>query len=190
MTLLRRVPLLVWILAPVVVAALVAWPLGGWDTVKVVSKVLPTYADGQTFHGHRFDVEIGDVHLSTTDPRGNDAKDGKVFLIADVEVTNVWHEPTTAGTLVYDNLKLEKKKFDGALGPDVMLAEDGTFNPELNMGMRRSIEVVWTVPDTALQSGDTVHFQLYDAVPRAGFVIHGTSWADSFEAATAVRTID
>jgi hypothetical protein len=186
---LRRVPLLIWIFGAIAATALIAWPLGGWDTVKVVSKELPSYAEGQTFHGHRFDVAIGEVRLSAQDPRGADPKAGEIFLIADVDVTNVWHEPTEAGTLTFDNLKLENEKFDGKLGPSVVLADDATYNPELNMGLKRSIQIVWTISDSALKTGDTVRFQLYDSVPRAGFVVHGTSWADLFEAATAERTI-
>jgi hypothetical protein len=190
MRLLRRIPMLAWIFGVIAAAGLIAWPLGGWDTVRVVSKEIPTFAEGEVFHGHRFDVTVNDVHLTKQDPAGySDADDGEIFLIARVEVMNVWHEPSDVSALVRYNLLLENGKFDHPFPPTVVLVADGTTGPELNQGLSRTVDLVWTISDTAVEPGDTVTFQLYDSVPRAALVFYGTSWVDLVEVGTAKREV-
>lgn len=188
MKLLRRVPLLVWIFGVIAAAALVAWPLGGWDTVRVVSKEIPTFEPGEVFHGHRFDVAINGVDLRNTSPQGYDPHDGNIYLIVHTEVTNVWHEAAGAGELDA-NIVLEDHRLDGDLGVSYALADDGTRGPELNPGMARAVDLVYEVPRTEVGVGDTVTFTLYDSIPREGFVIAGTSWVDLFVAGTAERKV-
>ncbi len=185
--LLARVPVVGWIISGLVVAALVAWPLGGWDTVTLTSRVIPTYDEGETLEGHRFDITLGELRLSDTSPAGYEAGEGEAYLILEVDVVNVSTE--TTGPAPLDGLIVaDDPRLDGVYGAYV-LAADGTGGPELNPGLPRELEAVWTVDPALFAEGDSLRFRLRDSIPRKALLYTGTAWSDYFEAGVAVRVV-
>lgn len=182
-----RVPAVARIALVVALAALVAWPLGGWDTVTLTSRVIPSYDAGETFRGHRFDVTVGGLRLSDTHPAGYEAGDDETFLILTVDVLNISSEAT--GPAPLDGLIVaDDPRLDGLHG-SYILAMDGTTSPELNPGLPRELEIVWSVDPALFADGDTVHFRLRDAIPRKALLYSGTAWSDYFEAGVADRVV-
>lgn len=182
-----RVPVVARIAVVVALAALVAWPLGGWDTVTLTSRVIPTYDEGETLEGHRFDIALGDLRLSDTHPAGYDAGEDETYLILTVEVVNVSTE--TTGPAPLDGLVVaDDPRLDGVSG-SYYLAVDGTGSPELNPGLPRELEAVWTVDPGLFADGDSLHFRLRDSIPRKALLYTGTAWSDYFEAGVADRVV-
>jgi hypothetical protein len=186
---LRRIPLLAWIIAPIALAALIAWPLGGWDTVALVSRTLPQYASNQTLHGHRFDLRVDDAWLTDVHPVWG-PKDGEQYLVVAVEVTNTTRDAARASDL-RGYLQPQIEGFDpDAFGVlDYVLALDHTSLPELNPGLVRDLELVYTIPPGAVRAGQDLRIDLYDAIPRKAFLYRGLAW-DQLLAAYAVRNVD
>lgn len=186
--LLGRVPVLGWVVAGLVVAGLVAWPLGGWDTVRLVSREVPSFDEGETLEGHRFDLTLGSLRLSDTHPAGYEAdpETNEIYLILDVEVVNVTDESTSPAPLgsviVPDDPRFAE------LNENYVL-DDGTSGPELNPGLPRHVEVVWTVDDRDFADGDEIAFRLRDSIPRKAILFRGITWGDYFEAGAAERVI-
>ncbi|MBX3194384.1 MAG: hypothetical protein KF727_04705 [Microbacteriaceae bacterium] len=194
---LRRIPVLVWIVAPVVLAALIAWPLGGWDTVELRSRVLPEYAANQVLHTHRFDVRVGEAWLTMDHhPAGYDAPDplpgdpAEIYLVVRAEFTNTTAEPARAsdlgGYLVpeIDGVNLST----GFVPIDYVLAADGTTLPELNPGLERELLLVWTIPRGSIEPGDELRIALFDGVPQKSTLGYGLLWILE-PAGYAIRTV-
>lgn len=187
---LRRIPLLAWIAGPVALAALVAWPLGGWDTVTLVSRELPSYASNQVLHGHRFDLRVDDAWLTDQHPAGylSGPDPGEVFLVVRVEATNVTDEATTAAPLddhVIPDLPAPELGFWQI---DYVLVDDASTLPELNPGLPRLVEMVWTIPESAVHPGDDLRIALFDTVPYKAFLWYGLRW-DPVETGYAIRNV-
>lgn len=192
MRLLRRIPLLVWIILPIALLALIAWPLGGWDTVKLASRELPEYASNQVLETHRFDIRVDDAWLSTGEHPAGYAPpdDDEIFLVVRVDITNTTNEPAGASDLgdyltpVIDGV--DAGEF-GVL--DYVLATDGTALPELNPGLLRDMLFVYTIPRSAVQPGDDLRIDLQDGVPAKSILGYGLQWI--FEpAGYAIRNVD
>lgn len=187
---LRRIPLLAWIAGPLALAALVAWPLGGWDTVTLVSRELPSYASNQVLHGHRFDLRVDDAWLTDRHPAGylSGPEEGETYLVVRVEATNVTQEATTAAPLDDHVIPDLPPPPLGFWQVDYVLVVDGSSLPELNPGLPRVIEMVWTIPETAVEPGDDLRIALYDTLPAKAFLWYGLRW-DPVEAGYAIRNV-
>ena len=186
---LRRIPLLAWIAVPLALAALVAWPLGGWDTVTLVSREVPGFASNQTLHGHRFDLRVDDAWLTDEHPAGYGApEDGNVFLIVRAEVTNVSDLGESASAL--EDYIVPPVPGGGDFGTSqFVLATDHTTLPVVNPGLPTLLDILYEIPDDAVAPGDDLAIEMYDSLPRRSFVYSGIVW-DEFLAGTAVRTVD
>jgi hypothetical protein len=188
---LRRIPLLVWIIVPIAFAALLAWPLGGWDTVKLVSRTLPEYDSGQVLHGHRLDIAIGDAWLTDTHPVYGppDEGDDEEYLVVEITVTNVTREYATSSVL-RDYIAPEVDGLDTSSFStmDTVLTLDDSTLPEFNPGLSRDLELVYTITPGALTAGDDLRIDLNDAKSRASFIGYGQVW-DTFPAGYAIRAV-
>ncbi len=187
---LRRIPLLAWIAGPVALAALIAWPLGGWDTVGLVSRELPSYASNQVLHGHRFDLRIDDAWVTDRHPAGylSGPAPGEAYFVIRVEATNVSDEATTARP-IDDHVIPELPEPELGYWPvEYVLVDDGSTLPELNPGLPRLVELVWTIPDTAVRRGDDLRIALFDTVPVKAFLWYGLRW-EPVEAGYATRNV-
>ena len=190
---LRRIPLLVWIVAPVALAALIAWPLGGWDTATLASRVLPEYASNQVLHTHQFDIRIDDAWLTRDHhPAGYSAPDddSETYLVMRLDVTNVTsHAEPTSALDGYVWPAIDGIEYGDYVQTDYVLVSDRTTLPEFNPGVRRDLYVVWTVSTRSVKPGDDLRIDLYDATPHVAKVYYGTRW-DFEQAAYAVRNVD
>jgi len=195
---LRRIPLLAWILTPIALAALVAWPLGGWDTVTLVSRTLPEYASNQVLHTHRFDIRVDDAWLTEDrHPAGYDAPEPlddadppEIYLVVRAEITNTTSDAAGSsdlgGYLIPD---IDGVDFDRYSAIDYVLASDRTSLPELNPGVVRDMYLVWTIPEGALAPGDDLRIDLFDGVPHKSTLFYGLRW-DFEPAGYALRNVD
>lgn len=188
---LRRIPLLVRILVPVALAALIAWPLGGWDTVTLVSRTLPEYQSNQVFHSHRFDIRVDDAWITTTQhPLGYEAEPGEVFLVIRADVTNTTRDVATSSDLGgYLRPQIEGQDIDEYTGVTYLLTLDRTTLPELNPGLIRDMQLVFTIPEGSLEPGDDLRVDLYDAIPQKSILFYGYRW-DPVLAGYAIRNVD
>jgi hypothetical protein len=195
---LRGIPLLAWILGPVAVAALIAWPLGGWDTVTLVSRTLPEFASNQVLHTHRFDIRVDDAWLTTDEhPAGYgpptplvEGDPPLVYLVVRVEFTNVTRDVATSSELggylvpVIDGVDIDEYSVSS-----FVLTDDHSSLPELNPGLVRDMQLVWTIPEGSVEAGDDLRIDLYDAVPQKSWLFYGLRW-DFEPAGYAVRNLD
>jgi hypothetical protein len=186
---LRRIPFLLWIVVPVALAALIAWPLGGWDTVTLVSRTLPELDSNQTLQGHRFDIRIDDAWVTDVHPVYGPA-DGEQYLIVSTEITNTTRDIAHSSDLEgYIEPRLHGVDLDAFGVLSYVLATDDTSLPELNPGLSRDIELVYTLAPGAVKPGTDLRIDLYDAVPRKAFLFYGLAW-DQFQAAYAIRNVN
>jgi hypothetical protein len=182
----------VWVAVVVAVGALVAWPLGGWDTVALASRTLTPYASNQVLHGHRFDIRIDDAWLTAVHPAYGpvDPEDDEEYLIVSTTVTNVTRDVASSAELD-EYIAPEVPGFDphafGAL--DYVLALDDSTLPELNPGLSRDLLLVYTITPGLVTEGEQVRIELSDALQRESFLSYGTTW-DTFPAGYAVRKVD
>jgi hypothetical protein len=189
---LARVHALVWVAAVAAAGALVAWPLGGWDTVPLVSRTLTAYASNQVMHGHRFDIRVDDAWLSAVHPAYGpaDPEDDEEYLIVAATVTNVTHDVASSAELD-EYIAPDVPGFDphafGVL--DHVLALDDSTLPELNPGLPRDLLLVYTITPGLVTEGSEVRVELSDALQRESFLSYGTVW-DPFPAGYAVRKVD
>jgi len=187
----------VWIAALAALGALVAWPLGGWDTVELQSRVLPEYASDQVLHTHRFDIRVGDAWITADrHPAGYDAPDplpgepAQVYLVVRAEITNTTTEPARSSDLG-GYLVPEPDGVDlstGYVPVDYVLNADRTTLPELNPGLARDLLLVWTVPEGSIVPGDDLRIALSDGVPQKSTLGYGYLWILE-PAGYAVRTV-
>ena len=188
----RRIPLLLWIVLPVALAALIAWPLGGWDTVTLVSRTLPEYKSNQTLHGHRFDIRIDDAWVTDSHPVYGPPREGvhEQYLVILTEITNTTKDVATSSDLDgYIEPRVHGVDLEAFGVLSYVLATDNSSLPELNPGLSRDIELVYTIPPGAVKPGTQLRIDLFDAVPRKASLYYGLAW-DQFEAAYAMRTVD
>ena len=188
---LRRIPVLLWIVVPIALAALIAWPLGGWDTVTLVSQALPEYKSNQVLHTHRFDVRVDDAWLTTDHhPAGYGPPGEGIYLVVQAEFTNVTRDIAGASDLGgYLIPVIDGVPIDLYTSTSTVLVADKTTLPELNPGLSRDLYLVWTIPDGSVEPGDDLRIDMYDGVPSKSILFAGLRY-DWVKAAYAIRNVD
>jgi hypothetical protein len=195
---LSRIPLLAWIAGPIALVALVAWPLGGWDTVTLVSRELPSYASNQVLHTHRFDIRVDDAWLTVDGhPAGYSAPEpleegdpALIYLVVRAEFTNVTRDSATSSDLGgYLIPVIEGVDIDEYSVSSYVLSADHSTLPELNPGLVRDMQLVWEIPEGSLEPGEDLRIDLYDAIPQKSWLLFGLRW-DFEPAGYAVRNVD
>jgi len=88
------------VLAALVVAAVVAIPLGGWDTVRLRSAIVPEYETGEAFAGNRFAISPVSAELADEHPdEYTEAEPGERWLLLRLDAENLRDEPELPGRL-------------------------------------------------------------------------------------------
>ena len=201
---LSRLHPFIWIAVVAVVAGLIAWPLGGWDTVELQSTKIPQVAPGELVKGHQFSVEVDSAELTGVHPDGFSEPDpGWEYLILTLAVTN-----ETDGTAF--SLELGSDFFgivtldDGVLGwgttmkdaddkyvvdSDNYLIADGTLNPDLQPRLPAPMIFVFPVPQGTWTAGDHLSVGVVDRTPYQQVLNTGIGYQDPTVLATVDLTI-
>jgi hypothetical protein len=201
---LARVNPFIWIGAVAVIGGLVAWPLGGWDTVELVSTRIPQVEPGTRVDGNQFSVTVEGVELTDMHPDGyTEPEPGWEFLTMDLSVVN----ETDATEL---SLYLADASFgivtvdDGVLGwgttmldvsgyvidPDIYLRADDTFLPDLQPGLEAPVLLVWQIPVDTFEVGDQITVGVVDRVPYERTLGVGTGYMSPQVVATVDLTVE
>jgi len=173
---LARVHPFVWIGAVAAAGALIAWPLGGWDTVELQSTKIPDAAPGTMVEALPFSIQVDSAEITTVHPDGfSEPEPGWEWLIVGLTVINTTNETQLSSTL-YNNPFGSFTIDDGTLGvgstlvgvngydvdPQQYLVADGDFLPDLQPGLTTALSLVWPVPDDYYDAGDTITVGVID----------------------------
>jgi hypothetical protein len=193
----------VWIGAVAAVGALVAWPLGGWDTVELVSTRIPQVEPGTRVAGNQFSVTVEAVELTEVHPDGfTEPEPGWEFLIMDVSLVNETDATELSlytGDASFGSLTVD----DGVLGwgttmqdvsgyvidPDIYLRADGTFLPDLQPGLEAPLLMVWQVPVGTFIAGNQMTVGVVDRTPYQRTLGVGIGYRSPQVVATVELTI-
>lgn len=166
-----------------VVAGIVAIPLGGWDEVELQSAVVPEQPIGQPYAGHRVSTAIDDVYLTDVHPDGyTEPEPGTEFLVVVATMENVTDEPQPPlGSKGFYAFTLPGYlELDGDLplsAYSTRLPRDDSFGPYLNPGVPDTVQFVFVVDDGLFDDGDELRIGLTDATPESADLYNGTRWA-------------
>ena len=173
---LARVHPFVWLGIAAVVGGLVAWPLGGWDTVTLQSTKIPDVAPGTPVAGHQFSVEVASAEITDVHPDGFSEPDaGWEYLILNLAVTNET-DRTQSSLYLGDDYSGVVTLDDGVLGwgstledddgypvsSDNYLVADGDLNPDLQPRLRAPVTLVFPVPVGPWTAGDQLSVGVVD----------------------------
>jgi hypothetical protein len=175
---------------PVIVAvgllaagAVIAVPLGGWDTVQLRSANLPEQPIGQPYPGGRMSTAIDDVYLTDTHPDGfSEPEPGTTFLVVQVTAENLTREPQyLVGSGFYPFTIPGVIELDDVLGPadySEVLVRDGSFGARLNPGVPDTVFVTFVVDDDLFADGDEIRVGLTDGRAEQADIYDGTRWVN------------
>ncbi|HWM34569.1 MAG TPA: hypothetical protein VNR36_10070 [Pseudolysinimonas sp.] len=198
---LARIHPFVWIGAAAALAGLVAWPLGGWDTVELESTKIPEVAVGELVEGHQFSLRIQSAELTDVHPNGfSEDAAGWTWLVLGLEVTNETDLTEFSSRLggSYDGavsidagvagLGTTAVDADGReLRGEPYLVSDGTYLPDLQPDLPTSLLLVFQVPETTWSAGDELQIGIIDRTPYESTL--GTGIRYGFPAPVAIVKI-
>jgi len=174
-----RVHPFVWIGAAAVIGGLVAWPLGGWDTVELQSTKLPRVAPGELVPGHEFSVSVESAELTTVHPDGfSELEPGWTWFALEIEVTNetdITEFSSKLGDEYFGVVTVD----DGMIGwgstatdidgdlesADPYLVSDGKYIPDLQPALPTRVVLIFDVRDGTWQVGDELIIGIVDRTP-------------------------
>lgn len=200
---LARVHPFVWIGATAAAAALIAWPLGGWDTVELQSTKVPQVEPGATVDGQPFAVAVDSIETTGVHPDGFSEPDpGWEYLILDLTVTNMTDQ-TQFSLNLGDGVAGAVTVDDGAIGwgshledPDgfevhgqAYLHADDTLLPDLQPRLASPLRLVWDVPAGTWRGGDEVTVGIVGRTPYQQVLSTGTGYRSPVVVATVRLTV-
>jgi hypothetical protein len=176
---LARVHPFVWIGAVAVVAGLVAWPLGGWDTVHLQSRRLPLVKPGELVPGHQFSVRVESAELTSVHPDGfSELEPGWIWFALELEVTNetdITEFSSDLGDEYFGVVTVDDAvvgwgttatDYDGNLERgDPYLVSDGKYLPDLQPALPTRVILIFDVPEDTWQVGDELEVSIVDRTP-------------------------
>jgi hypothetical protein len=162
----------------VTAGALVAIPLGGWDTVELESAVIPELPVGEEYLGTHYSVRIEGAWVGDVLPDEYDVPDeGNTFVVVRAMLRNEWREADTQArkTLTFDALD-ELEAFDRS--PLVRVADDGTYLTTMSPGVDMAMLLRWEVPADSVAVGEPLTLGVVDGRPDRAILYSGTAWRD------------
>lgn len=187
---LARVHPFLWVGAAAIVAGLIAWPLGGWDTVELVSTRIPEYGAGVPAPGKQFTVAVDTAELTDVHPDGfSETEPGWQYLIVNIEITNETDrtEPSSGigsdyrgvitlddGVAGFGTTNLDSTGYLGEGRP--YLVTDDTFLPDLQPGLAVPLRLVFEIPVGTWNVGDVITAGIIDRHSYASTLSAGTTW--------------
>lgn len=195
---LARLHPFVWIGAAAVAAGLIAWPLGGWDTVVLESTKIPEVSPGTVVEGNQYSVAVDAAKVTAVHPDGfSEPDEGWEYFILDVTVVNET-DRTQLSLRVGDGFGGVVTVDDGVVGwgtteldssgyevsADPYLLADGTYLPDLQPRLAAPIELVFEVPIGTFASGDEITVGIVDRTPFESTLETGTRYGSAAVVAT------
>lgn len=173
---LARVHPFVWIGAIAAVGALIAWPLGGWDTVELQSTKLPIVQPGELIEGNEYSLSVESAQLTDVHPDGfSEVEPGWTWLRLELVVINETNLTTFSSDLGSDYKGVVT--VDGGVvgygttstGPedrlatgDPYLVSDGTYLPGLQPALPTRVELIFDVRADTWSVGDELTIGIVD----------------------------
>jgi hypothetical protein len=164
--------------AALVAGAVVAIPLGGWDTVELESAAVPELALGAEYTGRHYAVRIEEAWVGEVLPDDYDEPDeGMTFVVVRAMLRNEWREPDTRakGVLTFDALDELPSIGRQAL---VRVASDGTYLSTMPPGVELEMLLRWQVPVGSVEAGEPLVLGVVDGRPDRAILYSGTAWRD------------
>lgn len=158
--------------------ALIAIPLGGWDTVDLESAAVPQLPRGEEYRGRHYSVRVEEAWVGGTLPDEFDEPDeGKTFVIVRAILRNEWREPDTAvrAVITFDALEQLDRLDRSAL---VRVAADGTYSSTMPPGVETELLLRWEVPVGSVTAGEPLVLGIVDGRPEQAILYSGTAWRD------------
>lgn len=166
----------VWIAAAAVIGGLVAWPLGGWDTVELQSTKLPRFEPGELVPGHKFSVRVESAELTSVHPDGfSELEPGWIWFALQLEVTNETDitefssdlGDEYSGAVTVDDAVVgwgtTSTDIDGSVvRADPYLVSDGKYLPDLQPALPTQVILIFEVPDDTWRVGDELTIGIID----------------------------
>jgi len=172
----RAIAIIGSVLLALLVAGLVAWPLGGWDTVTPASARIPILRDGEAHHGTQLAVRIEKAVIGPAGPDGRAPFSGDDVLTVTAVVEDLDDAPATAPQ-VRDALVVVGVVARSG-DPDVRVASDGTRLGTLGPGLPTRVTFSWQVPAGSREVGSAVRIEVVDRRAVASVISVGTRWID------------
>jgi hypothetical protein len=158
--------------------AIVAIPLGGWDTVALESAVVPELAAGEVYVGRHYSVRVEDAWVGDELPDDYDEpEEGMTFVVVRAVLRNEWREPDTHAddVLTFDALE-GLPSIDQQAG--VRVASDGTYLSTMPPGVELEMLLRWEVPSGSVAVGEPLVLGVVDGRPDRAILYSGTAWRD------------
>lgn len=158
--------------------ALIAIPLGGWDTVDLESAAVPELPLGEEYRGRHYSVRIEGAWVGDTLPDAFDEPDeGMTFVVVRAALRNEWREPDSAArsVITFDALEQLDRVDRSAL---VRVAADGVYPSSLSPGVETEVLLRWEVPVGTVAAGEPLVLGIVDGRPDRAILYSGTAWRD------------
>lgn len=160
----------------IVAAGVVAIPLGGWDTVALVSARTPELAPGEEYRGQHYSVAIEEAWVGTTTPDEYDEpEDGMTFVFVRAVMRNEWREPDTDGDDAIRFAALQQLETAYDRIPRVRVRSDGSA-ADFPPGVTSELLLQWEVPIGSVEPGEPLRLQVIDGTPAEAQLFSGTAW--------------
>ncbi len=159
-------------------AAVVAIPLGGWDTVELESAAVPELGVGEQYLGTHYSVRIEEAWVGDVLPDDYDTpEDGMTFVVVRAVMRNEWREADTRSraVLTFDALNELEPFARSAL---VRTAADGTYLTTMPPGVDMEVLLRWEVPTASVAVGEALTIGVIDGRPDRAILYSGTAWRD------------
>jgi hypothetical protein len=155
----RRLPGWLWAALVVLVALLLAVPLGGWDHVDRADAAVQQLAPGEQHVSEPFATTVLSAEVADRDPASSfDPEPGTRFLVVRARVDNRTDETRDApgDLLVPDGVDL------GPAGTVTLARDAGSRSSAVQPGLPDELLFVWELDDDAVQPGDTLRLRVVD----------------------------
>lgn len=170
-----------FVIAAAIIAAgaLIAWPLGGWDTVRLESTRIPEVDPGTLVAGQQFSVAIESAQVTSVHPDGfTEPEPGWEYLILEVTIVNETAETELSlrlgdsfggvvtiddGVAGWGTTNLDSSGYEADAAP--YLVADGTYLPDLQPRLPATLQLVFEVPTGTWVPGQLITVGIVDRAP-------------------------
>lgn len=165
------------VVAVLAIGALVAWPLGGWDTVDRHDAVVPEHPLGEPFAGQHFTTTVHGAWTGVEHPNGiSEPSEGMQYLFVVADVRNEWIASDSAAVRLLAFTR-ETAELDVDT-PRVQIVSDGTSGLVLPPGVTTRLRFTWEVPTGTFAPGDRLVLGIVDGPPSRAVLSNDVFWHD------------